>query len=161
MEYALIRNGIVHNVIVADVDFIQNIQNDWDHIERIDTPQEIALGVGIGWGWNGTSFVAPPAPPEPEAPVPPVYVNYIDIGPFFDRFKAQKLPVLINQDPTIKALLSDIQIRKWIDLSLPEVQQAVGYIATVIPAVAPLVPSILATPVQDHENLALRKLYFS
>lgn len=131
--YKLLDTG---NIIVADIDFMQ-----------------------ANYMPSLYEYVGESEAPAPQSP--PAYLNYIDIGPFFDRFGSQKLTVLISQDQTVKALLADIQIRKWIDLSLPEVQQAVVYIANLIPAVVPLVPSILATPVQDHENLALRKLYFS
>lgn len=161
MEYALIKNGTVQNVIVADANFIQSIQNEWDHIERIDTPAELALGVGIGWGWNGTTFVAPPAPPEPEPAPPPVYQWYIDIGPFYDRFGATKMAVLTSADTGVKAILSDLSIRKWIDLKRADVAQALQYVGSVIPSVTPeLQSTILNTPVADIENLALRKLYF-
>ncbi len=68
MEYALIKGGTVHNVIVASEEFIALIAGDWEHIEPLDTSQEQALGVGIGWGWDGAQFV-PPAAVEPE-PVP-------------------------------------------------------------------------------------------
>lgn len=102
--------------------------------------------------------------PEPEAPVPqpPVYQWYIDIGPFFDRFGAAKMAVLTSTDSGVKALITDIQIRKWIDLKLPEVDQALAYLGSVIPAVTTeLQSAILETPVAEHENLALRKLYFT
>ena len=93
---------------------------------------------------------------------PPVYSKYIDIGPFFDRFKELKILVLTHPDPTIKALITDIQIRKWIDLDLQEVQQALQYIGTVIPQLtSDRILEIINTPVADHENLALRKLYFN
>lgn len=161
MEYALIKNNLVINTIVADETFVADIAPNWDHIEPLDTAVELNLAVGVGWGWDGTQFI-PPTPAPAPAPSPlPSYSNFIDIGPFFDRFGSQKLPVLISQDQTVQALLKDIQIRKWIDLSLPEVQQSVQYLASIIPGITPLIPSILATPVQAHENLALRKLYFS
>jgi len=61
MEYALINAGRVENVIVADAKFIGSIGADWDHIEPLDTVQEQSLGVGIGWEWDGTRFIAPSA----------------------------------------------------------------------------------------------------
>lgn len=161
MDYALIKTGTVQNVIVADEQFIAQIAAEWDRIERIDTPAEQALGVGIGWGWDGTQFVAPPAPPAPPPPEPPEWEWYIDIGPFFDRFGAAKMAVLTSTDPGVRALLADIQIRKWIDLQNPSVAQGVAYIGSVIPAVdAAAQAAILTTPVLLADNLALRKLYF-
>lgn len=69
MEYALIKNNKVENVIVADFDFIQLIESEWDHIERIDTPQELAMRVGIGFSWTAENgFVAPAPITSPELP---------------------------------------------------------------------------------------------
>ena len=161
MEYALIKSGTVQNVIVADEAFIDSIASEWEHIERIDTPAERALGVGIGWGWDGANFVAPPTPPELE-PTPQPWEWLIDIGPFFDRFGAAKMAVLTSSDVGVQAILKDTQVRKWLDLKLPEIASAVAYIGTKVPALtAELQSAILNTPVAETENLALRKLYFS
>ena len=86
----------------------------------------------------------------------------IDIGPFFDRFGAAKLAVLTSADAGVQAILKDVQIRKWLDLKLPELAQSVAYVGTKVPGVsARLQDAILNTPVAPDENLALRKLYFS
>lgn len=161
MEYALIKNSSVENIIVSDELFIQSIAADWDHIERIDTPAELAMGVGIGWGWDGSQFVAPPAT-TPEPTPAPAWEWLIDIGPFFDRFGAAKMAVLTSADAGVQAIIKDVQIRKWLDLKLPELAQSVAYVGTKVPAVtAKLQNAILNTPVAPDENLALRKLYFS
>lgn len=98
---------------------------------------------------------------EPPAPPPPVWAWFIDIGPFFDRFGAAKMAVLTSTDPGVRALLADIQIRKWIDLQNASVAQGVAYIGSVIPVVdAAAQAAILTTPVSLADNLALRKLYF-
>ena len=159
--FALIKNGTVQNVIVADEAFITSITSKWDHIECIDTPAERALGVGIGWGWDGSGFVAPtPTTPEPQ-PVP-VWEWLIDIGPFFDRFGTAKMAVLTSSDVGVQAIIKDTQVRKWLDLKLPEIASAVAYVGTKVPSVTQeLQESILNTPVAETENLALRKLYFS
>src|SRR5450830_1259364 len=70
MQYALIKSdgtdpaglGRVHNVIVADAEFIEHIAPEWDHIEALDTLHEQGLGVGIGWGFDlaAGEFIAPP-----------------------------------------------------------------------------------------------------
>ena len=86
----------------------------------------------------------------------------IDIGPFFDRFGAAKMAVLTSSDAGVQAILKDTQVRKWLDLKLPEIASAVAYIGTKVPSVTQeLQQSILNTPVAETENLALRKLYFS
>ena len=74
MQYALIKDGIVQRVIVAEPDFLPHIADEWDHIEALDAESEQALNVGIGWGWDGSAFVAPAAPPQPE-PLPPASVT--------------------------------------------------------------------------------------
>lgn len=105
-----------------------------------------------------------PVPPEPEPePVPsPIWQWYIDIGPFYDRFGTQKMAVLTSTDAGIRAILADLNIRKWVDLQRPDVAQALAYVGSVIPSVdSTLQSNILNTPVQEIENLALRKLYFS
>jgi len=96
-----------------------------------------------------------------EAPKPDTS-KLIDKGPFFDRFGALKLPVLMSTDATIKAVLADINNRHWIDLSLPEVASTIAYIGTVIPELTTEIQtSILTNEVTASENLVLRKLYFS
>lgn len=100
--------------------------------------------------------------PQPEPTPAPVWEWYIDAGPFFDRFGSAKLAVLTSADAGVQAILKDTQIRKWLDLKLPEIAQSVDYVASVVPAVTPkLKEAILTAPVAEHENLALRKLYFS
>lgn len=74
MQYALIQGGIVRNVIVAEPEFLPHIAAEWDHIEALDTEGEQALNVGIGWEWDGSAFVEPPAQPQPE-PQPPASVT--------------------------------------------------------------------------------------
>lgn len=71
--------------------------------------------------------------PEPPAPAAPVWEWYIDIGPFFDRFGAAKMPVLTSGDVGVQAIIKDTQIRKWLDLRLPEIEQSVQYVASKVP----------------------------
>lgn len=87
---------------------------------------------------------------------------FIDIGPFYDRFGAAKMAVLTSADPGVKAIMADVQIRKWIDLQRADVISALAYIGSKVPLVdAALQTHILTTPVSPEENLALRRLYFS
>ena len=100
--------------------------------------------------------------PEPPAPAAPVWEWYIDIGPFFDRFGAAKMAVLTSSDAGVQAILKDTQVRKWLDLRLPEIDQSVQYVASKVPELtAELQDQIVNTKPAEHENLALRKLYFS
>ena len=87
----------------------------------------------------------------------------IDIGPFFDRFKTAKMPLLLSTNTTVKALLSDIQVRKWVDLKRVDVAQAMDALIDlgVTNMTVELKNEILNTSVTAEENLALRKQFFS
>ena len=99
--------------------------------------------------------------PEPEPTAAPTEW-LIDIGPFFDRFGAAKMAVLTSTDAGVKAILADLQVRKWIDLQREDVFLGLQYVGSVVPEVtAELQATIMTTPVAEVENLALRKLYFS
>lgn len=114
-----------------------------------------------GKAWVLVTYTAPPVPVPPPVPVDPC-LWLIDIGPFYDRFGAAKMPVLTSPDAGVRAIMSDVQIRKWIDLQNPEVASSLAYIGSKVAAVTPaLQTAILTTPVTAEENLALRKLYFS
>ena len=107
---------------------------------------------------------AEPVPePEPAAPAPDPTEWLIDVGPFFDRFGPAKMAVLSSSDAAVRALVTDLQVRKWIDLKRADVAQGIDLlISKSIPGLdAALKSAILTTPVQPVENLALRKDYFS
>lgn len=55
MRYALIRDGLVVNVIDASPEFAASIAGEWDAV----TP---TLTAGPGWSYVGGEFTAPPAP---------------------------------------------------------------------------------------------------
>lgn len=87
----------------------------------------------------------------------------IDVGPFFDRFGAAKMAVLTSANAVVRALITDITVRKWIDLQRADVAQGIDAIiaAGVAGVDESLKTAILTTPVTDEENLALRRVYFS
>lgn len=162
-EYALIRGGIVEQIIVSDSEFADNIASGWDAVASTAPAVAAGQNVGIGWGWDGGPlFIEPAGPPAPPTPAPNLWEWYIDPGSFRDRFSIHKMAVLMSDDPGIRALLLDMQGRPWIDLQDSRVVEAVAYIGTVIPAIdATQQTRILTTPVTDYESLALRRLYFS
>lgn len=61
MNYALVKNGKVENIIIADADFVAAIAADWDHIEPIDTPGEQEMPIGMGWTYVNGVFAPPDA----------------------------------------------------------------------------------------------------
>lgn len=136
MRYEILNGAAVENTIVASPEFMS---------------EQYPAG-----NYRLAAEPAPPTPTEPE------WAWYMDIGPFFDRFGAAKMAVLTSADVGVQAIIKDVQIRKWLDLKLPEVAQSLAYVGSKVPAVdVALQSSILTTPVADAENLALRKLYFS
>lgn len=56
MIWALIKNGVVENTIIADQDFIDQISSQWEHCVRID---EMEPRPGVGMEYNGSSFIFP------------------------------------------------------------------------------------------------------
>lgn len=142
---AIVKNGVVVNVVLLD---------DINDVEGAIASET----ANIGDTWNGVEFIPadPVVPPEP-----PVWEWYIDVGPYFDRFREFKLTVLASTDPTIQALVKDAQVRKWIDLKRVDVQQSLVYIGSKIGGfTASVQKEILESPVSAEENQALRKLYF-
>jgi hypothetical protein len=70
MKYAVIENGVVINIVVAEPDFAA--QMGWVVIpEYVDNK-----AVGKDWGYDGANWIAPiePIVPEPE-PAPTVTVD--------------------------------------------------------------------------------------
>ena len=134
---------------------IEILNDDNEVINTIAASEEYAEATYPG-RWRVVETPEPPAPPAP------VWEWYIDIGPFFDRFGAAKMAVLTSADVGVQAVLKDTQVRKWLDLRLPEIKQSVQYIASKVPALtAELQDQIVNTKPEERENLALRKLYFS
>lgn len=84
----------------------------------------------------------------------------IDIGPFFDRFGSAKMAILASTNNVVKAILTDVSIRKWIDLRNPSVAQGIDTLMALgIPITAEMRTAILTTPVAEIEQSAVRKLY--
>jgi hypothetical protein len=146
-RYAQLVDNKIYQVIESETD-PDGVNGEW----------VLCGNAGPGWSYNGNTFEAPPViPPEPAD----LCEWLIDLGPYFDRFGNAKMAVLTSTDAGVKAIIQDASIRKWIDLRLPAVAQALAYIGSVIPAVdATLRSAIVNTPVTTEENRALRKLFF-
>lgn len=136
---------VSHNVVESETD-PDGILGEWVACGN--------AGPGSTTTDGGLTFTAPTAPADPCA-------NLIDLGPFYDRAGVAKMPILTSTDATVKAIIGDLNIRKWVDLTRADVASALGYIGSVVPALTPAIQAaMLATPVAAVENLALRKLYF-
>jgi hypothetical protein len=130
---------------------------------EVTPPQETdALKANwTGVEWVLVNYVAPPMPKPYAAPVDPT-AWLIDVGSFFDRFGNAKLNVLASQDALVRAIVQDCSNRKWIDLKLQSVSQALDILVgkNITDVTTELKSIIINTPVEASENLVLRKLYF-
>ncbi len=59
IQYALINDNVVQNVIVADAEFAAAIAPDWQAVILLNQPDGTLTPCGIGWAWDGTNFIAP------------------------------------------------------------------------------------------------------
>lgn len=141
-RYVILQGDTVANTAISD----RAITPDWI---QSDT-------AGIGDTWDGSDFTAPIAPTPPVVPNPTEWL--IDIGPFFDRFGVHKIPILANTDVVVQAIIKDTMSRKWIDLSLQSVSDAIDVL--ILKGHAVDKTAILTTPVTDYEHEALKKVYF-
>ena len=124
---AIIENGIVANVIVAD---------EWPGGVRIE---HLDPRPGIGWAYDGQTFTAPPAPPpEPETPRPrhitrlaflqritmPEHVA-IELASIHDPASDQQTQV---RAATLRKMLQLVNAANWIDLDRPDTRGMVQQI---------------------------------
>lgn len=163
MEYALIKSGTVQNVIVADEAFIAAVTPEWDHIERIDTPAELALGVGIGWGWDGANFVAPAAPPAPEIAPEDRSITKLAFRNRFTKSEKAGIEFAVLDDPAapiaqrqqaaaLRADLKDQEQATFVDLDEEGTRTGVLTLEAVGLIAAGRGVEILDAPVQDMER---------
>ena len=161
MEYALIKNDIIENVIVADIDFIETIQPNYDRIEEVDElkAQGFPIGVGITWRMGE----------QPEEPVqvsaPPV-ARKVSRYAFRKRFTGTEkatieLAAIDNPNAPIeqrqmaaslRATLKDQETASFIDLDDTETIEGVNNLELVGLIATGRAEIILNTPVQDSEK---------
>lgn len=154
MTIAVIQSNTVINLVCHDEN---NLQSSIDHLESKGYTCVISSDAKIGDNWDGVNFTTPP----PQPVISPVYQWYIDIGPFFDRFGSKKILILTSADPVVKAIVTDVQVRKWVDLQRTDVNDALDVLITKGLIDNQDKQDILNKPVQSNEQLALKKLYFS
>lgn len=54
--------------------------------------------------------------PEPEPIVPGPSPRLVTVGAFFDRFGPLKYAILASDEPAVRALVKDCEVRRFIDL---------------------------------------------
>lgn len=84
-----------------------------------------------------------PLPATPEQ-------RHISVGAFFDRFGAQKYPILASAEPVVQALIKDCTVRKYIDLDRADLPMGLQMIVSAGFAIDP--EAVLTAPIQDNER---------
>lgn len=65
MRYALVKNGVVENIIVCnDENYLNLVSSQWDHMVPLNQDDEVK----IGWLFDGDVFPSPFVNPEISIP---------------------------------------------------------------------------------------------
>lgn len=129
MTIALIRNGVVENVIVGTLEFAQTLGYD----ACVETDE-----AGIGWTWDGVTL-SPPNAPDPE---PEVLTRHITRLAFLQRITMNEhvaIELASIHDPasdtatqvraaTLRKMLQLVNAATWIDLDRPDTRGMVQQI---------------------------------
>lgn len=88
----------------------------------------------------------------PDDPVvTPTLPKHITVGQFFDRFGAQKYPILASSNPMVQALIKDCSVRSYIDLDDPQLPYGLQML---VDSGFPVdVDAIINTPLTDTERV--------
>lgn len=150
MQYALIENGTVANIAVADEETAAALPGQW-------VP---AQGAQIGWHYDGEAFTAP----APESP--PAQDTRITRLAFRNRFTqaekvALELAALDNpsatmpqrtQSAAMRAYLKDVDAAQFIDLADANVKEGVQTLEAAGLLTAGRAAEIITAPVQEDER---------
>lgn len=155
MRYALIKNGVVDNVILGDEDFIAHLsaQGVYDHIEALDTPEEQKVG-GPGWLYDVATGIF--TEPTVEAPAV-VEVWKITKLAFKNRFPREKwIAARASTEIALVDFFESFDLATFIDLKSAEVVAAVTSLAQESTPVEfkltqAEVDAVLTVPAQDGE----------
>lgn len=102
----MIKNGLADGFIETTAEHAWEITAAGEHTcIAVETAPE------NGSTYNAATGVFTP-PMQPEIPE----IRHISVGAFYDRFGAQKYAILASTDATVKALVADASVRKYIDL---------------------------------------------
>lgn len=151
MEYALIKNGTVEQVIVADDSFVAQLQG-WQRIERIDVAPHAGRGIGVGWGWSqGAGYTAPAQAPEP---TPPADRRLAPAS--FKRRLTQQERIAIRQAAKVNDAVYDfmdlLNSSKFVDLDDPLTQAGLQQMEAAGLMAAGRADAVLAAPVLPTER---------
>lgn len=153
MNYALIKNGIVQNVIVADEEFISSISDQYDHIEALDTPEEQKVA-GPGWLYDSIAgeFTSPPEPEE----IKTWKITKLAFKNRFPRAKWIAAKFASQSDPIMADFFETFELSTFIDLqSASAINDVTSLSQEGVPESFRLtqeeVDDVLNVPAQPHE----------
>lgn len=127
MHCALVKNGVVENIIVAETDFIDSISADYEAIVPLDPPSGPYVIAGIGWTYSNGVFTPPVAAPAPDIATD-MRITVLKFRERFTRDEKASIEMAAIDDPSATmeqrrqaaALRSDLKDRaaaSFIDLA--------------------------------------------
>lgn len=153
MQYALIINNKVENIIVADQEFIDTISNQYQHIESLDQPGE--HDIGVGWSWSQNEGFSAPAPePVQSQPAPKKITQLAFISRFTDAEAIALDLASIGstvEAASIRRFMQKINAATFIDLDLAVTISAVNQLESVGLIGPGRAEVILTAPITEEE----------
>lgn len=134
--FAIIENGLVVNVIDAPA--------DWPVGVRIDT---LSPQPGIGWTYDGANFANPNPPattPPVEAPTTTPYMSHFGFLSRLTPAERTAIRAATASDPILDDAMFLFNSAERIDVTLPQTQMLVGYLAQQGHIASARVPELLA-----------------
>lgn len=145
MKFARMNNGKAVEVIDFDPNgaFTHEVAQMFESVPE-DTGASDTRSLDGTW----TKYVAPVVVVDPE-PSPP---RYISVGAFFDRFGAEKWPILASTDPLVQALVKDctVRISQGINLDRPDVAGGVALLQS--KGFTSVTAAVITDPILESEK---------
>ncbi len=153
MQYALINNNKVENIIVADQEFIDSISNQHQRVEPLDQPGEHNIGIGWSWSQNG-GFSAPANVPVQTQPSPKKITQLAFISRFTDAEAIALDLASIGatvESASIRRYLNKINAATFIDLEREDTIAGVNQLEAVGLIGPGRAEVILTAPINEQE----------
>lgn len=123
MKYALIKNGIVQNVIVASPEFVATL-NEYDHIEALDTQEEQRVA-GPGWFYDEpTGVFSEPTQVQNDT----WKITKLAFKNRFPKSKWIAAKVAAQSDPILADFFETFELSTWIDLQRQDTIESVQFL---------------------------------
>jgi len=127
MRYALVKNNVVHNVIVADPDYVSEISPEYDNVVLLDYPEEETVS-GPGWTYNPTTGeFSPPVEPEPEV-IETWKITKLAFKNRFPRAKWMASKAASAVDPNMDDFFETFNLATYIDLEREDTRADVTFL---------------------------------